>query len=288
MANKKTSNTFFKPNLKKKGSPLKITPFKLKVPSYLTSHSKPQKLRKYIGSKKTLSKMDKIKVIPFLMVGKPKHIKKKDLSWPQAKRRFPKLKPMVDTDRDGVKNMFDCKPFDRKRQGFKHQYSFSFSDYPKTRTIKMSPNEFLRNTWEEGGKTSVYGDPNVTKEERMKQVSLQEYKKQLQDLDRKSIDYLKDKIKSKEDQIAIGFIEMRDGKPSGHEGRHTAIAAEELGIKKIPVTIETSEEEDIEDYEPVRETLQAEYAQEKKDEDWDKSHGYYEGEPIEFPFEEED
>jgi len=99
---------------------LKTKPFKSKFPSYLTSHSKPQKLRKYIGSKKRLSKLDKVKVIPFLMVGKPKSIRKKDLTWPQAKRRFPRLKPMADTDRDGVKNMFDCRPFNKRKQGFEH------------------------------------------------------------------------------------------------------------------------------------------------------------------------
>jgi len=26
------------------------------------------------------------------------------------------LKPFKDSDKDGVKNMFDCKPFDKKRQ----------------------------------------------------------------------------------------------------------------------------------------------------------------------------
>jgi len=67
-------------------------PFKLKTPSYLTSHSKPQKLRRYIGSKNKLSKLDKVKVIPFLMIGKPKTIRKKDLTWPQAKETIPLVK----------------------------------------------------------------------------------------------------------------------------------------------------------------------------------------------------
>ena len=43
-------------------------------------------------------------------------IDKKNMNWAQAKWAFPKLKPNRDNDRDGVKNQFDCKPFDRKRQ----------------------------------------------------------------------------------------------------------------------------------------------------------------------------
>ncbi len=44
----------------------------------------------------------------------------KNLSWPQAKSRFPLIKPYGDADRDGLKNYKDCKPFDIKRQGKEH------------------------------------------------------------------------------------------------------------------------------------------------------------------------
>ncbi len=47
---------------------------------------------------------------------KQKEISKKDQSWTQAKARNPKLLPFSDTDKDGVSNWLDCKPFDRKRQ----------------------------------------------------------------------------------------------------------------------------------------------------------------------------
>ena len=90
----------------------------LKFPSYLTSHTKPQNIRKYIASKERLAKMDKVS---FNAWGKPKAIPKKDMTWPQAKVRFPKLKSMVDTDRDGVINLLDCRPFNKKRQGFFHR-----------------------------------------------------------------------------------------------------------------------------------------------------------------------
>jgi len=272
MINKKKGISFWKPKKIISKQP------KLKFPSYLTSHTKPFKVGKYIASKKRLSKMNKSSVIPFLMIGKPKYISKKNLSWPQAKRRFPMLNPYKDTDGDSVKNIFDCRPFNKRKQGFGHQYSFSFSSYPFTKTVQMTPNEFLEKTWEEGGRRSVYERPA----NRGKKVSLQNYKKQIQEFDRKTIDYLRKKIKSKKEKVAIGYIDMREGKPSGHEGRHTAIAAEEAGIKKIPVTVETEDEEDIREYTPVRETLQSRYYQDKKDDEFDKEEGLLKEEPIEF------
>uniref|UniRef100_A0A6M3LRZ4 Uncharacterized protein n=1 Tax=viral metagenome TaxID=1070528 RepID=A0A6M3LRZ4_9ZZZZ len=44
-----------------------------------------------------------------------------NLNWPQAKVRFPLMKPNSDADKDGVKNFKDCKPFDFKRQGKAHE-----------------------------------------------------------------------------------------------------------------------------------------------------------------------
>jgi len=48
-----------------------------------------------------------------------------NLTWKQAKARFPRLNPYGDVDRDGVRNFKDCKPFDIKRQGRKHQEEIS-------------------------------------------------------------------------------------------------------------------------------------------------------------------
>ena len=44
-----------------------------------------------------------------------------NLDWEQSKRRFPLLNPYGDIDRDGVKNLRDCKPFDIRRQGENHK-----------------------------------------------------------------------------------------------------------------------------------------------------------------------
>lgn len=84
-----------------------------KSPAYLTSHSQPQNLRKYIANKERLDRMD---CKSFNAWGKPKAIPKKDLTWAQAKVRFPKLNPYKDRDKDGVINLLDCKPFNKKKQ----------------------------------------------------------------------------------------------------------------------------------------------------------------------------
>ena len=51
-------------------------------------------------------------------------VKKKDLTYPQAKALYPGLNPRGDADKDGVKNWLDCRPFDKKRQDEK--------SFPKT------------------------------------------------------------------------------------------------------------------------------------------------------------
>jgi len=52
---------------------------------------------------------------------KPVHIVKKDLNWAQAKRVYPKLNPFGDADKDKVINKFDCRPFNKKKQGLAHR-----------------------------------------------------------------------------------------------------------------------------------------------------------------------
>ena len=54
-----------------------------------------------------------------MKIYKPKPLK--NLSWKQAKARFPLMKPYSDADKDGLKNFKDCKPFDWKKKGKKHK-----------------------------------------------------------------------------------------------------------------------------------------------------------------------
>ena len=59
----------------------------------------------------------------------PKNIK--NLSWKQAKQKYPLMKPYGDADRDGLKNFRDCKPFDWKRKGERHK------DYDEDKAISF-------------------------------------------------------------------------------------------------------------------------------------------------------
>ena len=127
------------------------------IPPYLTSHTKPQRLRSYAASKKKLSSMNKVSINPFLLLGKPKQISKRDLSWPQAKRRFPNLHPMKDTDGDGVINLLDCKPFDKKRQDV-------LQDKRRIRIKKLKRKEFDKITG--GGYDAFATDDNKRNEYR--------------------------------------------------------------------------------------------------------------------------
>jgi len=46
-----------------------------------------------------------------------RNIKRKNLTWSQATIRYPKLNPFKDSDKDGKLNIFDCKPFNKKKHG---------------------------------------------------------------------------------------------------------------------------------------------------------------------------
>jgi hypothetical protein len=60
----------------------------------------------------TTRKPYRLRPVSFFNLGRTQ---KKNMSWPQASLAYPRLNPQGDIDRDGVKNMFDCRPFDRKR-----------------------------------------------------------------------------------------------------------------------------------------------------------------------------
>jgi len=77
--------------------------------------------------------------ISFFKPNVPKKVS--NLTWEQAKERFPLMNPYGDIDKDGVKNFRDCRPFDIKRQGKKHkkryfdEISVGFEDIEKLKTV---------------------------------------------------------------------------------------------------------------------------------------------------------
>lgn len=63
-------------------------------------------------------KINKISFFKPIQLNTSKSVKKiplKNLTWPQARMRYPRMNPFGDRDKDGKLNMFDCKPFDKKR-----------------------------------------------------------------------------------------------------------------------------------------------------------------------------
>ena len=86
----------------KKNNLFGIKPFKLKQVSFI---AKPRK----INTSNLIFGYDHPK--------KPRKVKGKlAMSWPQAKKKYPKMSPFGDADKDGVKNWLDCAPFDKTRQ----------------------------------------------------------------------------------------------------------------------------------------------------------------------------
>ena len=63
----------------------------------------------------------------------------KNLTWQQSSIRFPRMKPFGDKDKDGKLNMFDCKPFDKKRHGKKFRKLSKFSYSTKDVVVNTNP-----------------------------------------------------------------------------------------------------------------------------------------------------
>jgi hypothetical protein len=109
---------------------------------------------------------DKIgKNMNFMGINVKKNIPKKEMNWIQAKSKYPHLNPYGDADKDRLMNMFDCKPFNKKRQD-------EFSSEAKEKIealLKKTDNPALQNiVWnakiKRGGKfISQYDIPAITK-----------------------------------------------------------------------------------------------------------------------------
>jgi hypothetical protein len=65
--------------------------------------------------KKKISKLLFFNPIKLNTKSSVRKIPLKNLTWSQASLRFSRMNPFGDADRDGKLNMFDCKPFDKKR-----------------------------------------------------------------------------------------------------------------------------------------------------------------------------
>jgi len=151
-------------------------------------------------------------------------------------------KLMGDFDKDKVNNIMDCKPFNRKKQGFGEEAGVPIVDYPQSygykRTKRMiSPNEFLDYTRQQSLLTTNWG-----KEKGYEYLqNPKTYEKAV--IMPTNVARLKPIIKSSKGKMSVPWIETKRGVPVEHEGRHRAVAAREVGYSKIPVYfVETDKE----------------------------------------------
>jgi len=102
-------------------------------------------------------------------------MKDKNMNWAQSKWKYPKLKPMGDKDKDGVKNMFDCKPLDKKRQDFIYGWQTAVNKKIIPAEKGMSVRYGGRGSGHSG--TGLYG--YSTKEKALKEKSVYEDERSL-------------------------------------------------------------------------------------------------------------
>jgi len=84
--------------------------------------------------------------IKWNLLSRKRSIPKKNMNWSQAKRRFPGLNPMGDADRDGVKNRFDCRPFNRMRQDEKTTF-FEEGRRKNSLTLSRKEEKYIEDTF---------------------------------------------------------------------------------------------------------------------------------------------
>jgi len=77
---------------------------------------------------------------PFVgLIQNSKNIKNKDMNWVQAKSKYPKMKPFGDKDKDGLMNMYDCKPLNKKKKDLAGSPGLSFATPQKIVALQNQP-----------------------------------------------------------------------------------------------------------------------------------------------------
>ena len=140
-----------------------------------------------------------------------------------------------------------CTKYREHRPGWAHRYNFKTSSSKSVVTRMVPPRKLLDLTYQEVMNRKLKRNrPEIN--EKKKYTALEkfigagatnqeEYEERV--LSRKNIEKLKKIIPSKTKTVPIPFIQFNaKGEPVSHEGRHTSKAAEELGYKTIPITIE--------------------------------------------------
>jgi len=153
-------------------------------------------------------------------------LRERDIQPSKEKRLDAYRKLMGDNDGDGVNNLMDCKVNDATKQGWGEKTTVPIIDYPESygfppaKRRNITPKEFMGYAQKTG-----YGD-SLT-------MTPEDYKRRV--ISKSNLVRIKAGLQSNKPVVPIPYIETRKGVPIEHEGRHRAIAAEELGHKTIPV-----------------------------------------------------
>jgi hypothetical protein len=78
---------------------------------------------------------------PFTIFGNNKlkknvKVSKTNMTWDQVKKKFPKMNPFGDADKDGVENWMDCRPLNKNMQGKGHKKSKSEKAFIKVKNLE--------------------------------------------------------------------------------------------------------------------------------------------------------
>jgi hypothetical protein len=87
------------------------------------------------------------------------NISNRNLTWPQASVRYPRMDPFGDVDKDGKLNMFDCRPFDKRRHsdpnlnfGFREDLPSKYPEKPEkseSEKAKIIKAVIYKRNWQE-------------------------------------------------------------------------------------------------------------------------------------------
>ena len=154
--------------------------------------------------------------------------------------------PFGDADRDRVPNIFDCKPLNRKKQGWAHSGTMLYYPDQVTKVKMMTPDKFLRTTFHEKNNTDFNKNfkarsSNWTEYAVMipNKENMKRYSEGV--INPENVEKLKKIIRSSKGEMDIPYLQLDSrGRPISHEGRHRAMASKELGIKLIPVSVSRS------------------------------------------------
>ena len=161
-----------------------------------------------------------------------------------------------------------------RRAEFHSQTTTPMMDYPADygvvgKTVKMSPQKFLRYTQSETGETRA--------------MDTNEYEKSFMGHDKSYMEELATAVKGPGLTVPLPYIETERGVPAGHEGRHRALAARMAGKQTIPVRVVETDRGYIQE-----KGLRSQYTRdeenamfEKREAHWDKT-GEKLKEPVEY------